>query len=72
MDKVFRIYDNDDNGTINAVNLEACALDLEETLTKQETNEMIRMGDKDKKDYMNKDDFMVLMEELGLWGSKKE
>lgn len=33
---------------------------------------MIRMGDKKKNGGVDKDDFMQLMRELGLWGKEKD
>lgn len=68
--KVFRIYDDDDNGLISAENLMRCSKDLEEQVSGAEVNEMIRMADKQKSGGVNKDDFMRLMAELGLWGSE--
>ena len=38
MSKVFRIYDDDDNGSISAVNLKRCAKDLGEDVTDEEVN----------------------------------
>ena len=69
--KTFRIYDDDDNGLISAENLIRCGKDLEEPVTSHEVGEMIRMGDKSQNNGVNKDDFMELMRELGLWGKKK-
>ena len=69
--KTFRIYDDDDNGLISAENLIRCGKDLEEPVTSHEVGEMIRMGDKSHNNGVNKDDFMDLMRELGLWGKKK-
>lgn len=46
--KVFRMYDDDDNGLISKENLIRCADNVEEfedELTKEEASEMIRMGD---------------------------
>lgn len=72
MAKTFRIYDDDDIGLISQQNLIRCSKDLEEPVTSQEVGEMIRMGDKKKNGGVDKDDFMVLMRELGLWGKEKD
>lgn len=72
MRKVFRIYDDDDNGLISQENLIRCGKDLDESppLEKAEAAEMIRMGDKERKGGVNNVDFMHLMKELGLIGDK--
>lgn len=65
------MYDDDDNGIISQDNLVRCSKDLEEHVTNQEVVEMIKMGDKSQKGGVNKNDFMALMKELGLWGKKE-
>ena len=72
LQKVFRIYDDDDNGLISNENLMRCSKDLEEPVTHQEVGEMIRMADLDRKGGVDRDDFMNLMKELGLWGKERE
>ena len=64
--KVFRIYDDDDNGLISADNLVRCANDLMETVNDVEVSMMIEMADKDKKGGVNLEDFIDLMKQLGL------
>ena len=51
MHKVFRYYDNDDDGSISAENLWQAAdvLELEDELNEQSVNMMIEMGDLHKK-----------------------
>ena len=66
--KTFRLYDDDDNGLISSSNILRCAKDLEEAVTNQEANEMVRMADSSKKGGVDKEDFLDLMKELGLWG----
>lgn len=66
------MYDDDDNGIISSENLMRCSKDLEEQVTHQEVIEMIKMGDKSQIGGVNKQDFMELMKELGLWGKKEE
>ena len=70
--KTFRIYDDDDNGLISAQNLIRCGKDLEEPVTAYEVGEMIRMGDGAGNGGVDKDDFMELMRELGLWGRNQD
>jgi centrin-1 len=64
--KVFRIYDDDDNGLISADNLTRCANDLMETVTEDEVNMMIEMADRNKKGGVDLEDFIDLMKRLGL------
>ena len=64
--KVFRIYDDDDNGLISADNLTRCANDLMETVTEDEVNMMIEMADRNKKGGVDLEDFVDLMKRLGL------
>ena len=70
--KVFRIYDDDDNGLISADNLLRCAGDLGEDVCKDEVEQMIEMGDRDKKGGVNQEDFIYLMKELGLIPKEKK
>lgn len=68
MRKVFRCYDNDDDGNINSVNLWQCAevLDMMEQVNEINIQKMIEIGDRKKKGYVDQEDFMILMKELGL------
>ena len=69
------MYDDDDNGLISKENLIRCADNVEEfedQLTKEEAGEMIRMGDGNRKGGVDLTDFMRLMKELGLYGTKKD
>ena len=64
--KVYRIYDDDDNGLITSSNLLRCAGDLGEDTTEAEVEMMIEMGDRDLKGGVSLEDFIHLMKELGL------
>lgn len=64
--KVFRVYDDDDNGLISLDNLQRCAEDLEEDCTEEEFEMMIKMGDYNDKKQVDQDNFVDLMKELGL------
>lgn len=70
--KVFRIYDDDDNGLISADNLLRCAADLNEEVTEKEVEDMIKMGDRNGKGGVDHGDFLALMREVGLIPSEKE
>ena len=68
MRKVFRFYDNDDDGSITYENIWQAAdqLDLEDELNEQNVNMMIEMGDVTKCGSVNEEEFIVLMREVGL------
>ena len=66
MSKVFRIYDDDDNGSISAENLKRCAKDLLEDVTDEEVAQMIKMGDKKGKGEVDQEDYLALMKHVGL------
>lgn len=74
MRKVFRCYDNDDDGNINSVNLWQCAevLEMMEQVNEINIAKMIEIGDKKKNGYVDQEDFMILMKELGLIPEKEE
>ena len=48
--KVFRIYDDDDNGLISKDNIQRCAKDLQEDVTEEEVEVMMQMGDRELRD----------------------
>ena len=65
--KVFRIYDEDDSGTINFDNLKKVALELNEPLTDDEIRDMIKEADKDGDGEVNLDEFLTLMKRAKLF-----
>ena len=80
LQKIFRIFDDDDNGMITNENLMRCAKDsnlrseteVNEQLESKVLNEMITMGDLDGKGGVDYNDFFRLMQELDLFGDKKK
>ena len=68
MRKVFRCYDNDDDGQISAKNLRECAdvLDMRSVITEERVDTMIEVGDRKGQGYVDIEDFMWLMAEIGL------
>ena len=68
MHKVFRYYDNDDDGSISHENIWQAAdqLNLEDELNEQNVNMMIEMADPEKRGYIVEENFIQLMRELGL------
>ena len=71
--KVFRIYDDDDNMRITRQNLERCAEELQTdvgVVTKEQIDQMVDMADRNKKGYVDIEDFIVLMRTIGLISEK--
>ena len=68
MRKVFRFYDNDDDGSISKDNIwqAADALDLENELNEENVAMMIEMGDPKRKESVNEIGFLKIMKECGL------
>jgi len=69
--KAFKAYDDDENGYIEAHNLENIAQLFNLEYTEEELEEMIRIGDQKKLDpdkpRVDMEDFMALMEKGGLY-----
>ena len=72
--KVFRCYDNDDDGKINLTNLRECAdiLEMESQMNEVNLSKMIEIGDRKKNGFVDQEDFIHLMKELGLSSVKNE
>lgn len=64
--KVFRIYDDNDNGLIQTNNLARCAEELLEEVTESELDMMVKMADMEDKDGLNIEEFINMMRALGL------
>ena len=60
MRKVFRFYDNDDDGSITKENIYEAAeqLDMEDELNEQNVLMMIEMADVNKKGHVNEEEFI--------------
>ena len=68
MRKVFRFYDNDDDGSISHENIYQAAdlLEMEDELNEENVNMMIEMADKSNKGYITEREFIELMKEMGV------
>ena len=66
--KVFRCYDNDDDGRISKKNLMECAevLDMYDAVNEENLSHMIELGDRKNRGYVDIEDFMWLMHQVGL------
>ncbi len=69
VEKAFRFYDDDDNGSIDLKNLRKVANELgyAETVTDMECLSMIKVADTKKQNAVDKDDFMAVMKKAGLF-----
>lgn len=68
MKKVFRFYDNDDDGGISIENIWQAAdqLDMEDECNESNVTAMIEMADRKKKGEVDEEDFLELMRDCGL------
>ena len=61
IDKVFKLFDDDGNGSISVKNLVRVAKELGESMTEEELKEMIEHADKAGTGSVSMDDFYRLM-----------
>lgn len=61
IDKVFRLFDDDDSGTITLANLQRVARELGESLSTEELKEMIDRADLNGDGVINRDEFYAIM-----------
>ena len=66
MRKIFRVYDENDDGKISHANLKKCAEELNEDCTNEEIRSMIEMGDANERGYLELEDFIKVMRMVGL------
>lgn len=65
--KAFRLFDDDDTGTISFKNLKRVAKELGENLTDEELKEMIEEADMDGDGEVNQDEFLRIMKKTSLY-----
>ena len=72
--KVFRCYDNDDDGRISKKNIMECAdvLEMSEYMNDENVAQMIELGDPNNRGYVDIDNFMTLMHNIGLVKKNEE
>lgn len=71
--KAFRLFDDDDTGTISFKNLKRVAKELGENLTDEELKEMIEEADLDGDGEVNQDEFLRIMKKTSLyWNSSAQ
>ncbi len=67
--KAFKMYDDDDNGTISEENLQKVAQELELEVTDDEIKLMLKIGDRHNHngEEVNLEDFMYIMQQANLF-----
>lgn len=65
--KAFRLFDDDNTGTISFKNLKRVAKELGENLTDEEIQEMISEADRDGDGEVNQDEFLRIMKKTQLY-----
>ncbi len=70
--KAFKMYDDDDNGTISEENLQKVAQELELEVTDDEIKLMLKIGDRHNHngEEVNLEDFMYIMQQANLFAAK--
>lgn len=65
--KAFRLFDDDETGTISFTNLKRVAQELGENLTDEELQEMIAEADRDEDGVINESEFLRVMKKTSLY-----
>lgn len=65
--RAFRLFDDDDTGTISFKNLKRVAHELGENLTDEEIQEMIDEADKDGDGEISQEEFLKIMRKTCLY-----
>merc|ERR1712046_533269 len=64
--KAFRLFDEDNTGTVSFRNLRKVMRDTNQTVDDEEIQEMLDDADRDGDGVLNKDEFMRMMRKIGL------
>ena len=67
MVKAFRLFDDDESGKISFRNLKRVAMELGESITDEELQEMIDEADRDGDGEVSQSDFIRIMEKTNLF-----
>ncbi len=65
--KAFRLFDDDESGKISFRNLKRVAMELGESITDEELQEMIDEADRDGDGEVSQDEFIRIMEKTNLF-----
>merc|ERR550514_40712 len=67
MIKAFRLFDDDETGSVSFKNLKRVANETGQTLTDDELQEMLNDADKDEDGVLNEEEFLRMMKRLALY-----
>merc|ERR1711959_883798 len=65
--KAFRLFDDDQTGTISIKNLKRVSRETNQTLTDDELQEMLNDADKDGDGVLNEEEWLAMMKRLALF-----
>merc|ERR1712100_81117 len=65
--KAFRLFDDDQTGSVSLKNLKRVAKETNQTLTDDELQEMLDDADKDGDGVLSEEEFLVMMKRLNLY-----
>merc|ERR1712146_279601 len=67
MVKAFRLFDDDETGSVTLKNLKRVARETGQTLSDEELEEMLADADKDGDGVLNEEEFLAMMKRLALF-----
>merc|ERR1719364_671496 len=65
--KAFRLFDDDNTGSVSFKNLKRVSRETNQTLTDDELQAMFDAADKDGDGVLNEEEFLRMMKKLSLW-----
>merc|ERR1712093_143746 len=65
--KAFRLFDDDETGSVSFKNLKRVAKETNQTLTDDELQQMLDDADKDGDGVLNEEEFLAMMKRLALF-----
>merc|ERR1712080_649174 len=65
--KAFRLFDDDETGSVSFKNLKRVARETNQTLTDDELQEMLTDADRDGDGVLNEEEFLRMMKKLNLF-----
>merc|ERR1712025_503372 len=65
--KAFRLFDEDQTGSVSFKNIKKVAKETNQTLTDDELQQMLDDADKDGDGVLNEEEFLNIMKKLSLW-----
>merc|ERR1712124_240360 len=65
--KAFRLFDDDQTGSVSLKNLKRVSRETNQTLSDDELQEMLNDADKDEDGVLNEEEFLIMMKKLSLF-----